>query len=98
MSTALHPIKVTTTAPSETTRADEIDTAPSETMIANKIAIKKAKTRKVSAVVAVMSIFRKKECNSRSTNSGNGTLLAGRQKMPISQRIILANWEAFLQK
>ncbi len=40
-----HPIKVVDTALSETTKADEI-------------AIKTAKTRKVTAVVAVMSILR----------------------------------------
>jgi hypothetical protein len=42
-----HPIKVANTAPSETTRADEI-------------LIKTAKTGKVTAVVAVMSIFSEK--------------------------------------
>jgi hypothetical protein len=44
-----HPIKVANTAPSETTKADEI-------------AIKTAKTGKVTAVVTVMSIFSKKRC------------------------------------
>jgi hypothetical protein len=43
-STESHPIKVINTAPSETTRA-------------NEIAIKTAKTVKVTAVVAVMSVF-----------------------------------------
>jgi hypothetical protein len=52
------PIEVATTAPSETTRAHEI-------------AIKTGKTRKVTAVVTVMSIFSKKRCNSRSAKSGN---------------------------
>ncbi len=47
LSTEPHPIKVATTAPSDTTRAD-------------KIAIKTAKTSKVTAVVAVMGIFSKK--------------------------------------
>jgi hypothetical protein len=49
LSTEPCPIKVTDTAPSETTRADEI-------------AIETAKTGKVTAVVALMSIFRKKGC------------------------------------
>jgi hypothetical protein len=53
-----HPIKVANTAPSETTRADEI-------------AIKTAKTGKVTVVVAVMSIFSKKKCKLWSTNLGN---------------------------
>jgi hypothetical protein len=53
-----HPIKVVDTALSETTKADEI-------------AIKTAKTRKVTAVVAVMSILRWKKCKLQSTNLGN---------------------------
>ncbi len=52
------PIKVDDTAPSETTRADEI-------------AIKTAKTGKVTVVVAVMSIFSEKRCKLRSANCGN---------------------------
>jgi hypothetical protein len=38
-----------------------VDTAPSETTRANEIAIKTAKTSKVTAVVAVMSIFSEKK-------------------------------------
>ncbi len=57
-STEPHPIKVAATALSETTRADEI-------------AIETAKTSKVTAVVAVMSILVKKRCNLRSTKSRN---------------------------
>jgi hypothetical protein len=52
------PIKVVNTALSETTKADEI-------------ASKNAKTGKVSAVVMVMSIFKKKRCKLRSANLGN---------------------------
>jgi hypothetical protein len=59
MSTTAHPIKVINTAPSKTTRADEI-------------AIETAKTSKVSAVVAVMSVFCRKKCKLRSANPGNG--------------------------
>ncbi len=47
MSTESHPIKVAPTAPSDNMRADEI-------------AIKTAKTGKVTEVVAVMSMFIKK--------------------------------------
>ncbi len=52
------PIKVVDTALSETTKADEI---ASET----------AKTGKVTAVVAVMSIFKKTRCKLRSASLGN---------------------------
>jgi hypothetical protein len=52
------PIKVVDTALSETTKADEI-------------ASKTAKTGKVTAVVAVMSIFKKKRCKLQSTSLGN---------------------------
>jgi hypothetical protein len=52
------PIKVINTALSETTKAAEI---ASET----------AKTGKVTAVVTVMSIFKKKRCKLQSTSLGN---------------------------
>ncbi len=52
------PIKVPNTALSEITKADEI-------------AIQTAKTGKVTAVVAVMSIFSKKRCKLQSTSLGN---------------------------
>jgi hypothetical protein len=58
LSTEPRPIEVANTAPSETTRADEI-------------AIETAKTRKVTAVVTVMSIFSEKRCKLRSANRGN---------------------------
>jgi hypothetical protein len=48
-----------------------VDTAPSETRKADEIASKTAKTRKVTAVVAVMSIFKRKRCKLRSANHGN---------------------------
>ncbi len=50
LSTKPCPIKVVATAPSETTRADEI-------------LIETAKTGKMTAVVAVMSILSKIRCN-----------------------------------
>jgi hypothetical protein len=49
-STEPHPIKIANTAPNETTRADELT-------------IETAKTGKVTAVVVVMSIFRKKDAS-----------------------------------
>jgi hypothetical protein len=52
------PIKVADTACRETTKADQI-------------AIKTAKTGKVTAVVVVMSIFSKKRCKFWSANLGN---------------------------
>ncbi len=52
------PIKVADTALNETTKADEI-------------AIETAKTGKVTAVVAVISIFCRKRCKLRSANLGN---------------------------
>jgi hypothetical protein len=53
-----HPIKTINTALSETTKADEI---ASDT----------AKTGKVTTVVAVISIFKKKRCELQSTNLRN---------------------------
>jgi hypothetical protein len=41
-------------------------------MKADQIAIKTAKTGKVTVVVAVMSIFSKKRCNLQSANLRNG--------------------------
>jgi hypothetical protein len=48
-----------------------VDTALSETTKADGIASKTAKTGKVTAVVAVMSIFKKKRCVLWSANLGN---------------------------
>ncbi len=47
-------------------------------MRSNEIAIETAKKAKVTAVVAVMSMFCKKKCKSRSANPGN--------KKPSSQK------------
>jgi hypothetical protein len=66
-----HLIKVVDTALSETTKADEI---ASET----------AKTGKMTAVVAVMSIFSRKRCKLRSANLGN--------KKPSCQKTERANF------
>jgi hypothetical protein len=58
MSTDSCPIKVVNTAPSNTTSTDEN---------ANET----AKTGKVTAIIAVMSIFCRKKCNLQSANPGN---------------------------
>jgi hypothetical protein len=78
------PIKVVDTALSETTKADEF-------------ASKTAKTGKVTAVVPVMSIFRKKYVNCGALISEMRGLLAKRRKEPIFQRKIPADQEAFLR-
>jgi hypothetical protein len=78
------PIKVVNTALSETTKADEI-------------ASKTTKTGKVTAVVAVMRIFRKKDAKCRALISEMRSHLAKRQKEPIFRRKILADQEAFLK-
>jgi hypothetical protein len=77
-------IKVTNTAPSETTRADEI-------------AIRTAKTGKVTVVVAVMSIFSKKNASCGALIAKMRSLLAKRRKEPIFQRKIPVDQEAFLR-
>jgi hypothetical protein len=56
-----------------------------------------AKTRKVTAVVAVMSIFKKKDVNCGALISERRDLLAKRQKKPIFQRKIPVDREAFLK-
>jgi hypothetical protein len=48
-----------------------VDTALSETTKADQITIETAKTGKVTAVVAAMSIVSRKKCNLRSTTLGN---------------------------
>jgi hypothetical protein len=48
-----------------------VNTALSETMKADEIASKTAKTGKVTVVVAVISIFKKKRCKFRSASLGN---------------------------
>jgi hypothetical protein len=48
-----------------------VDTALSKAMKADEIAKETATTSKVTAVVAVMSIFKRKRCKLRSTSLGN---------------------------
>jgi hypothetical protein len=66
-------------------------------MKADEIAIKTAKTGKVTAVVAVMSVFSKKRCKLQSANLRNEKLLAKRRKEQIFRRKIPADQEAFLK-
>ncbi len=61
-----------------------VDTALSETMKADEIASKSAKTGKVTAVVMVMSIFKKKRCKLRSANL--------RKERPSCQKAVKANF------
>jgi hypothetical protein len=60
-------------------------------MKGDEIANKTAKTGKVTAVVAVMSIFKKKDANCGALVSEMRGLLAKRQKEPIFCRKIPAN-------
>ncbi len=78
LSTEPHPIKVANTAPSETTRADEI-------------AIKTVKISKVTAVVKVMSIFSKKNASCGALITEMRSLLAQRRKVPFFRRKIPAD-------
>ncbi len=48
-----------------------VETALSVAMKADEIALETAKTGKVTAVVAVMSIFKRKKCKLRSAILGN---------------------------
>jgi hypothetical protein len=58
LSTEPRPIKVVNTAPSKNIRVDEI-------------VINTAQTSKVTAVIAVMSIYCKKRCNLKSADYGD---------------------------
>jgi hypothetical protein len=62
-----------------------------------KLQTKPQKTGKVTAVVADMSIFKKKDVNCRVLVLEIRGLLAKRQKEPIFCRKIPANQEAFLK-
>ncbi len=77
-------IKVVNTALSVATKADEI-------------AKETAETGKVTTVVAVMSIFKKKKANCRALVLGMRGLLAKRRKEPIFCRKIPADCETFLK-
>ncbi len=83
MSHKPRPIKVVETALSRATKADEI-------------ALETAKTGTVTAVVAVMSIFKKKSANRGALFSEMRGLLAKERKEPIFCRKFPANHETFL--
>ncbi len=85
MSHKPRPIKVIDTALSVATKADEMAKETTE-------------TGKVTAVVAVMSIFKKKNANCRALVLGMRGLLAKRQKEPIFCRKIPADRKNFSQK
>ncbi len=84
MSHKPRPIKVVETALSVATKADEI-------------ALETAKTRKVTAVVAIMSIFKKKNANCGALVSEMRGLLAKERKEPIFCRKFPTNHETFLK-
>jgi hypothetical protein len=85
MSTDSHPIKVVNTVSNNTSRADEI---------ANET----AKTGKVTAVVAVMSIFVERNASCGALILEMRSPLAIRQKVPRFWRKFLVNQETFLRK
>jgi hypothetical protein len=62
-----------------------------------KLQSKPSKTGKVTAVVTVMSIFKKKNANCGALILRMRGLLAKRQKEPIFRRKIPADQEAFLK-
>ncbi len=74
-----------------------VNTALSETKKTDEIASETAKTGKVTAVVAVMSIFKKKDANCGALVSKMRSLLAKRRKELIFQRKIPTDQEAFLK-
>ncbi len=74
-----------------------VDTALIETLKADQIVIETAKTGKVTAVVAVLSILVEKDANCGALISEMRGLLAKRQKEPIFRRKIPADQEAFLK-
>jgi hypothetical protein len=78
------PIKVVNTALSETAKADEI-------------ASKTAKTGMVTAVVAVMSIFKRKRCRLQSGNLGNERPSHQKAERANFRRKIPGDQEAFLK-
>jgi hypothetical protein len=74
-----------------------VKTAPNESRRVNENAIKTAKTRKVTAVVTVMSTFSEKDASCRALITEMRSLLAKRRKEPIFRRKIPADRETFLK-
>jgi hypothetical protein len=64
---------------SSETRPIKVTNLDSDNIRANEIAIENSKTGKVTAVVAVLYLYRDKQCNSRSANQ-KPTLAKDRQK------------------
>jgi hypothetical protein len=67
-------------------------------MRADEIVIKTTKTGKVTAMVVLMSIFRKKDAICGALIAGMRSLLPKRKKVPISCKKIPPDQETFLQK
>ncbi len=74
-----------------------LDTVLSVATKADEIAKETAETGKVTAVVAVMSIFKKKNANCGALVSGMRGLLAKERKEPIICRKIPADCKTFLK-
>jgi hypothetical protein len=73
------------------------DTALSETTKADQIAIKTAKTSKVTGVVTVISIFSRKDANCGALILEMRSLLAKRRKEQIFWKKIPADQKALLK-
>ena len=74
-----------------------VETALSVAMKADEMAQETAKTKKVTTVVAVMSIFKRKNANCGALFSEMRGLLAKERKEPIFRRKIPADRETFLK-
>jgi hypothetical protein len=74
-----------------------VNSALSKAMKTDEIAKETAETRKVTGVVAEMSIFKRKRCNCGAQVLEMRGLLAKRQKEPIFCRKIPADRETFLK-
>jgi hypothetical protein len=85
LSTDSRPIKVANTAPSNNTRA-------------NEITIETEKTGKVTAVVAVMSIFWKNKCKLQRKNLGDEKLSGQKPESADFPEENCQNQESFCKK
>jgi hypothetical protein len=75
-----------------------VNTAPFENIRANEIKIETTKTCKVTALVAVMSIYCKKDAVCGALTLGTRSFLTKKQIIPMSQRKITADQKTFLRK
>jgi hypothetical protein len=78
----------------ESSLIKDATTAPSGNMRADEIAIETAKTDRMTAVIALMSIFEKKDAICGMLNLRMRSFLA----MPISWRKICVDRDTFLRK